>query len=238
MFPEISYSIATSPQGCAADQFSLRPHEWLKWERLTISPIAAVLLATATMSPLNGSGSARYVDTLRDELCDLLDALSAFGIQVPLTVIVSCGASTYADWHRLAGDQNWIRGSFSIEPFSSEAFAGVSIAGSREYATLLTDVGGAHASKYRLERLTNEHYLRMVTERIPNEDALTRSLAEHVLDAFDAFDAEDVINEPLRVGQRGVQDALLRWLDQEVVSRALAITSNPPGGVGKRDSEE
>jgi hypothetical protein len=224
MFQEVSYSIAESADACGPDQFSLRPHDWIRWERLTISPIAAVLLATATVAPVDEQNSTGQLNALRDELCDLMDALSSIGLQIPLTLVVSCEESTYAAWHRLAGDQNWIRGSFFIEPFSNEAFEGVAIDGGRDYAALLTDVEGTHASKYRLVRLTNEHYLGLVRGRLETEEPSARSLAEYVLDAFES-DSTVNANEP--VGQRTVQDALRRWLEQEVVSKAMASTAGP-----------
>jgi hypothetical protein len=235
MFQEVSYSIVESPDTCEADQFSLRPHDWIKWERLTISPIAATLLATANMAPVDEQNSSGQLNALRDELCDLLDALSSIGLQVPLTVVVGCDESTYAAWHRVAGDQSWIRGSFFIEPFATSEFSGVAIEGGRHYAALLTDVEGAHASKYRLDSLTNEDYLRLVKSRLEKEESSTRSLAEYVLGAFETGgvgEGNDL------VGQRTVQDALRRWLDQEVVSKAIASSDNAEGEMSAPEGNE
>ncbi|MFM0179034.1 hypothetical protein PQR52_11240 [Paraburkholderia aspalathi] len=226
MFPEVSFAIAPSPESCGADQFCLRAHDWVRWEKLTVSPIAAVLLATAIGTPDGGQNSVSQLDKLRDELCDLLDALSAIGVQVPLTVVVHCEKPSYDAWHRLAGDQNWIRGTFFVEPFTEEVFAQVGIEGATHYATLLTDVEATHASKYLLRTLTNEDYLAIVKGRLgAEESSWTRNLASYVLNAFDEG---GILKAGDAVGQRKVQNALRRWLNDEVVARARVADSDGP----------
>ncbi|SEB61563.1 hypothetical protein SAMN02787142_0040 [Burkholderia sp. WP9] len=226
MLAEHSFPIAPGAAACDANQFSLRAFEWLAWDRLTISPIAAVLQAVGTVAPAEGESGIQKRDALRDEICDLLDALSSFGMQVPLTLIVSCDEANYDAWHKLAGDQDWIRGTFFIEPFTPAAFRSVGIADAAQYARMLTDVEAAHVSNYKLRTLTDADYLDIVNKRLQTEKSnSTRVLGGYIVESLSET---GLLRAGEPVGQGRVERAVNRWVAHEVLPRALKALAESP----------
>lgn len=219
MLAEYSFSIAPTAGECDESQFSLRALECLTWNRLIISPVSAVLLAEGNAAPNTSDTGVQQKEALRDELCDLLDALSSLGIQVPLTLVVSCEEAAYEAWHRLAGEQSWIRGTFFLEPFTEAAFRNVGVLDAGQYAKMLTDIEATHVSNYRLETISDTRYLELVSARLKDEkNASVRVLAGYVIDAFKE---SGTMRAGDRVGQGRVDRAVVRWMNQEVLSRAV-----------------
>jgi hypothetical protein len=187
-----------------------------------VSSIAAVLLAKAQRRPELFTSHSQQLSDLRDELCDISDALSAIGVQVPLTVLIQCDVQTYESWHKLAGDQSWIRGTFSVEPFVETMHSVVDIIDMSHYARLLTDAASTHASKYKLKTLENSAYLETIAERLKGEkNELTRSMVRRVLTTFSEGSLLTVGDA---VGQSAVFNALRRWIDEDVAAKASMNT--------------
>ena len=214
-----SYVISSSPDSCDEDEFYLRPHEWLSWERFVISPIGAVLIATATTEKDNDLSDTHGRESLRDELCDLLDALSATGLQLPLTLLVRCSDETYSTWHKLAGDQDWIRGTFCLEPFDGRYSASSGISDIDQFASMLTDDIATHVHTYRLMTISDEQYAETVRERLSEEKSPpVRVLASYLLSALSKAGVM-LAGDP--VGQTPSGAAVARWIEDEVMLKAI-----------------
>ncbi|WP_334011497.1 hypothetical protein [Burkholderia cepacia] len=213
----LTYPIAVNRDTCDADTFCMRAHRWLQWERLDISPIAATIVATAVADVGDDLADVQLRDALRDELCDLIDALSALGLQLPLTLVVRCNENAYAAWHKLAGDQNWIRGTFCLEPIDEKHAALSGIAGADQFVSMLTDAEASYANTYRLTNVSDERFTEMIQERISGErNASVRVLAGYILDAISDT---GVMRAGDPVGQNRVGAAVTRWMQQEVSAK-------------------
>ncbi|CAE6869971.1 hypothetical protein R69746_08342 [Paraburkholderia aspalathi] len=170
---------------------------------------------------------------LRDELCDLWDALSAYGHQTPLTLLVECDELNYPQWHEMAGNQDWLRGAFSIQPFTQGRFGRANIVDAETLISLLTDATAIHVHAYKLKSLTDQEYLEAIARRVeeePERAVLTRQLGSRVLRAYDEggiLRAGDPIGTT--VAQRGAS----QWLRYDVVAHAerlLTSTSDDHAG--------
>lgn len=229
----LTFAIAANPNTCDADTFCLRAHRWLQWERLDISPIAATIIATSVADVGDDLSDVHLRDALRDELCDQIDALSAIGLQLPLTLVVRCNDDVYASWHRLAGDQNWIRGTFCVEPIDEKHAALTGIAGVDQFVSMLTDAQASYANTYRLTDVPDERYTEMVRERVSEErNASVRVLAGYILDAIEET---GVMRVGDAVGTTPVGAAVTRWMQQEVSTRIrLPDEQNAGNGEGSK----
>ncbi|MCI0150313.1 hypothetical protein KNO81_31060 [Paraburkholderia sediminicola] len=227
----LTFPIGTNPETCHPDAFCMRAHGWLRWERLDVSPIAATIIATAVADDGDGLSDVHLRDALRDEVCDLVDALSAMGLQVPLTLVVRCDGNAYADWHKLAGDQNWIRGTFCVEPIDEKHSTLSGIAGADQFVSMLTDAEASYANTYRLTNVSDQRFTEMIRERVSGErNASVRVLAGYILDAIS--DA-GVMRAGDPIGQNRVGAGVTRWMEQEVSTK---ISSPDEQGAGARES--
>lgn len=213
----LTFPIETNPEMCHPDAFCMRAHGWLNWERLDISPIAATIIGTAVADVGGDLSDVHLRDALRDEVCDLVDALSAMGLQVPVTLVVRCDGNAYADWHKLAGDQNWIRGSFCVEPIDEQHSTLTGIAGADQFVSMLTDAEASYANTYRLSSVSDQRYTEMIRERISGErNESVRVLAGYILDGI-ADSGVMRAGDP--VGKNHVGAAVTRWIEQEVSAK-------------------
>ncbi|MGF6770542.1 hypothetical protein P3T18_003021 [Paraburkholderia sp. GAS199] len=231
-----TYSLSDETLETDVGKVALRPHDWVTWIRLYISPIMIVVDAQSIGNEIAdeyGELDEQKLGMLRDELCDLGDALSAYGHQTPLTLLVECDESSYPKWHEMAGNQDWLRGAFSIQPFTTDRFGGAKIADAETLTSLLTDATAMHVHPYKLRNLTDREYLEAVALRVeeePERAALTRRLGLRVLKAYDEGGMR--AGDPLgtTVAQRGVSE----WLRYDVVTPAeqllTSASNNQTGG--------
>ncbi|NKJ47642.1 hypothetical protein CIC12_12990 [Burkholderia sp. SG-MS1] len=178
-----------------------------------------VVDATSQIIEPGASDDLNEASKLRDEICDLVDSLSAAGITSPVTLVIRCGADAFAHWHRLAGDQDWLRGTFSIYPYEPERYAAAGFPDASRFTSFVTDSSGGNVTRYTLRSLTEQEYLDAVWERVVSElrdDSLTYKLASRVRDAY-AEVGIAVAGQPL--GQSKAKRGVARWLREDVLAR-------------------
>jgi len=233
----LSYALSDDTLETDAGRVHLREHEWVTWERLHVSTIMVVVVAVSKEAGLNAIDDRAACAALRDELCDLVDALSAYGVQIPLTLLVQCEANTYPHWHALAGDQDWLRGTFSIQPFERDRYQGAGITEAEALTSLLTDATALHINPYMLHTLSDGQYLETITRRVAEETArmpMTRQLGQRILAAYEeggVLSAGDPLG--MSISQRGVS----RWLRYDVIGQAEAALM-PTVDSDKKPEEE
>ncbi|MDR3426108.1 hypothetical protein [Silvimonas sp.] len=206
----------------------LNKHKWLIWDSLTVTQLAAVIQSTAVSDEDNPLTSNDERDLLRDELCDISDTLSSFGLQIPLILVVQCDSARYAAWHKIAGDQDWIRGAFCIQPFDKSRLAGTGIRDIDNWVRMLTDSDGTHASSYSLKSITDAEYAEHLRTQVAREkNLLAKSLAEAIIGAI-------VEPEPLTVsspiGEGPIQSVVMRWVQNNVLATSQDHTSASANG--------
>jgi hypothetical protein len=221
-----TYSLSSETLETDVGQVELRSHVWLSWIRLYISPIMIVVYARSIGGKIAVEQYEQNLGLLRDELCDLWDALSAYGHQTPLTLLVECDELNYPQWHETAGNQDWLRGAFSIQPFTQRRFGRANIVDAETLTSLLTDATAMHVHAYKLQSLTNQEYLEAISRRVeeePERATLTRQLGSRVLKAYEEggiLRAGDPLGMP--VAQRAVS----QWLRYDVVAPAERLLTS------------
>lgn len=200
----------------------------LAWKNLTVTHACAIVLAEA--------GDGRYEEgehgKLRDILCDLTDDLAAFGLRLPLVLVVDCrDKAGFGFWHRIAGDQDWHRGAFSIMTFHAETYSGSKIEDVGALVHHIFDQNRLKTKDFKLEMVTAEKYAELLEQRL-----------EHYLDGAEGVQSVDgdlyrafirTIVAQLRAGGMPEQ-CVERWLDEEVapwahVARALGFSDDGKG---------
>lgn len=225
-----TYDISSPPKTSPRDGVSLRPHEWVDWKRLVVSPIAAVIVATATTIGSNDLSEQEPRDRLRDEMCDLLDSLSGTGLNLPLSLLVECDSQNYLHWHKLAGDQDWIRGTYCVEPL------GVDDESSQVMSAMLTDAAAAYVHPYSLVTISDQRYAEIVSARLSDEkNEAVRVLARFLLNALSE---EGLMRAGDAVGKNRMERAVARWMNEEVIARALGFADTSEQGTSLRNGDE
>jgi hypothetical protein len=213
-----TYDISSPPKTSPRDGVSLRPHEWVDWKRLVVSPIAAVIVATATTIGSN------------DLSCDLLDSLSGIGLNLPLSLLVECDSQNYLHWHKLAGDQDWIRGTYCVEPL------GVDDESSQVMSAMLTDAAAAYVHPYSLVTISDQRYAEIVSARLSDEkNEAVRVLARFLLNALSE---EGLMRAGDAVGKNRMERAVARWMNEEVIARALGSADTSEQSTSLRNGDE
>lgn len=233
----ISFALSDERRDSDAARVHLREHAWLQWNRLFVSPVMNVVDATAKTPEPDTVDSVNEAASLRDELCDLVDCLSSAGNTSPLTVVVRCDALTFAHWHRLAGDQDWLRGTFSIHPYESTRYGAAGFSDASLFMSFVTDSSADTVSQYTLRSLSELDYLDFVRMRIKEEvkeSTLMYRLGTCVLEAY-GEQGIGVAGQPL--GQSRAARGVRRWLHYDVIAQAnkLLMSDAPAFGTGEKE---
>lgn len=221
--PIICISLSDEQRDSDAAQVGLREHPWLVWNRLLVSSVMNVVDATARALDSQTAERSGDAATLRDEVCDLVDSLLSAGNTAPLTLVIRCDAQTYPHWHRLAGDQDWLRGTFAIHPFDPSKYAGAGFADAGVFTSFISDASAQNVSQYRLRSFTEADYLDFVRARMvleENDSSLMNRLGHRVVSALEER-AVAVAGQPL--GQSKAKRGVQRWLEGDVIARAKEL---------------
>jgi len=233
----ISFALSDERRDSDAERVHLREHKWLVWGRLFVSPVMNVVDATAKPLGQDTVDNVGEAAALRDEVCDLIDCLSSAGNTSPLTVVVRCDAATFPHWHRLAGDQDWLRGTFAIHPFEPARYVAAGFADASLFTSFVTDSSADSVSQYALRSLSEPEYLDAVRMRM-KEGAKSATLAyrlgSRVLEAY-AEQGVGVAGQPL--GQSKAGRGVRRWLEYDVIARAneLMVSDTPASETGEEE---
>lgn len=129
----------------------------LEWRRLTVTSICATLHAVSEGRPPTGDERERA--QLRDRLCEISDRLASLGLRQPLVLVVECcNDGTYRQWHSIAGNQDWHRGSFAITPYYREAFGKSSLPNVDALIRQLTAEEVEGAGSFKLRKLSGDDF--------------------------------------------------------------------------------
>lgn len=203
-----------------SDGLALSPFAPLQWGSLYLSPSCAVLSAQA-----KGEPTPKERQELRDRLSDLGDDLRSFGLALPLLLAVECtDDKQYGDWHQLAGNQDWHRGSFAIEVYDQAHFQAAGIVSFSDYLNLLTNPASIGASPFELKQITAEDYAQILRDKLPELQDDDELAGRFNLPLYRAL-IESLIPE-IRSGgepERGVN----AWLDTVVVATAQKALEAP-----------
>lgn len=143
----------------------------LVWQRLLVSPVGVAVLAKAgdvlSEGEVQGGQLTALKNAVRDCVCDLGDTLTAFGLRLPLALVIACRElHDYDLWHRIAGDQDWHRGSFAVMPFFAELYRDSGISCAEALAEELVNARRMKVSEFKLESLDRETYGHLLTSRL------------------------------------------------------------------------
>jgi hypothetical protein len=210
-------TITFSLESSGDSSIELRPHPWLEWEVLHVSPVMSVVVANANQIAAETSDYDVHLDSVRDVVCDLIDSLASAGFTSPMTLVVKTTDTTYAHWHRLAGDQNWLRGTFSILPFESVRYKTAGFNDESDLAAYLSDAIYQNVDEYQLETLTAADYLNGVRERaavVKDATPLMKSLVDSTLAGLTLHDDDEVSPREQR---KEIMDNVMHWLNVEVL---------------------
>jgi hypothetical protein len=206
----------------------LRPHPWFDWEVLHISSVMSVVVANANQMAADTGDDEVHLDSLRDIVCDLIDSLASAGFTSPMTLVVKTTDMTFAHWHRLAGDQNWLRGTFSILAFESVRYKPAGFNDEADLAAYLSDSIYQNVDEYQLETLTTADYLNGVRERtavVKDGTPLLRSLVDSTLAGL-VFHDDDEVSPPEQ--RKEIMNSVMHWLNVEVIHPATILASSQP----------
>ncbi|SEC94786.1 hypothetical protein SAMN02787142_2236 [Burkholderia sp. WP9] len=224
-----TYSLSSDILETDVSQVHLGSHSWLNWTRLYVSPIMIVVHARSIEGKIAVEQYEHNLSLLRDELCDLCDALSAYGYQTPLTLLVECDELNYPQWHEMAGNQDSLRGAFSIQPFTKSRFARANIVDAETLTSLLIDATAIHVHAYKLKSLTDREYLESVARRVeeePDRAVLTRQLGLRVLKAYNE---DGILRAGGPIGTTVAQRGASEWLRYDVVAPAERLLTSTSG---------
>ncbi|WP_028205213.1 hypothetical protein [Paraburkholderia nodosa] len=229
----MAFALSDEMRDADVGRVYLREHRWLVWNRLFVSPVMSVVDATSHIIKPDAVDDLNEASMLRDEICDLVDSLSSAGITSPVTLVIRCESNMFPHWHRMAGDQDWLRGTFSIYPYEAERYTAAGFSDAGQFTSFITDSSGSDVSRYSLRSLTEEEYLEAVWARTTSEakeDSLLYLLAKRVLAAYGEGGIA-VAGQP--VGQSQAKRGVARWLKEDVLSRASELLqSDGAGSVG------
>ncbi|MGU7781348.1 hypothetical protein [Burkholderia sp. PU8-34] len=219
----MAFALSDEVRDADAGRVYLREHRWLAWNRLFISPVMNVVDATSQTIEPDAVEDSNEASMLRDEICDLVDSLSSAGITAPVTLVIRCDSRTFPHWHRLAGDQDWLRGTFAIYPYEPERYTAAGFPDAGRFTSFITDSSGSDVSQYALRSLTEQQYLQAVRVRTVSE-AKEHSpmylLAKRVLAAYEEGGVA-VAGQP--VGQSIAKRGVARWLTEDILARASEL---------------
>lgn len=181
----------------------------LAWESLTVSPACAAVQAQAEQAAKPDQSK------LRDTLSDLSDDLTAFGLKLPLILVVDCldDEEAFWTWHQIAGDQDWHRGAFSITPFLAGTNENSEIDDAATLIAHLSDPKSLATTGFKLEQMTAGKYQNLLKDRL---DAYLKDIeTAHPLEANLYQALIQTINNELRPGG-APERCVERWVDEEV----------------------
>jgi len=188
----------------------------------------SVVVANANLIAAEKGDDEVHLDSVRDIVCDLIDSLASAGLTSPMTLVVKTTDTTYAHWHRLAGDQNWLRGTFSILPFEPGRYESAGFTDESDLAAYLSDAIYQNVDEYQLETLTAADYLNGVRERasvVKDATPLMKSLVDSTLAGLILHDDDEVKPQEKR---KNILNSVMHWLNADVIRPATILASSQP----------